>query len=97
MSRIETVSVERHNCRGSLPEWTDALSTCVGRMPLSSLDQELTSCVPAGEHKFIGRIEWGALGDSVLARVGTGTPHRLAFSLRSAPHMMPAPWCCYSK
>jgi AraC family transcriptional regulator, positive regulator of tynA and feaB len=91
MSRIETVSIDRHDCRGSAPEWTGALTTCIGRMPLATLDQKLTSCVPDGENKFIGRIEWGALGDLVLARVGTGTPHRLDFSLRSWPDAAAAP------
>src|SRR5256885_7702584 len=90
MSRVEIVSVEGHNCRGSVPEWTDALSTCVGRVPVSSVEQEVTSCVPTGEHDFVGRIEWGTLGDMVLAKVGTSTPHRLAFSLRPPPST-PAP------
>lgn len=91
MSRVEIVSVEQQNCRSSVPEWTDALSTCVGRVPLSSVDQEVTSCVPAGEQKFAGRIEWGMLGDTVLAKVETKTPHRLVFSLRATPLTVPAP------
>jgi AraC family transcriptional activator of tynA and feaB len=90
MSQIEIVSIERHNCRGSVPEWTDALSTCLGRLPLSSFDQELTSCVPTGQ-KFSGRIEFGSLGDIVLAKIETSTPHHLAFSLRTTSLTVPAP------
>ena len=91
MSRIERVSVERRSWRGSIPEWTDALSTSIGRLPVSSFDQELTSCVPTGEHDFEGHIEVGTLSDIVLAKVVTKSPHKLTFSPRGTAFTERAP------
>ena len=65
MSRIERVSIERRSWQGSVREWTDSLITCVAREPLSWWDQELTSCVPIGEHNFGGNIEFGTLATVV--------------------------------
>ena len=59
MSRIERVSIERRSWQGSVREWTDALITCVAREPLSWWDQELTSCVPIGEHNLVAILNLG--------------------------------------
>ena len=91
MSRIERVSIERRSWQGSVREWTDSLITCIARKPLSWWNQELTSCVPIGEHNFSGNIEFGTLGDSSLARIGTKTPHNLTFSPRNVQLGEPAP------
>jgi AraC-like DNA-binding protein len=85
MSRIELVSIESCSFRGGVSEWSDALSAHVGHMPLSSWDKNLTSCVPIGQQDFSGRIEFGELGNLVLAKVATSTPHDLTFSLGSTP------------
>jgi hypothetical protein len=39
MSRMDVISIESRSGRSSVPEWTDALSTRVGQLPLSSCDQ----------------------------------------------------------
>lgn len=62
------MSVERSRVRASVPEWVDALSTRVGRVPIPSWDQNLTNCVPMGKQGFSGRIEAGMLGQIILAK-----------------------------
>ena len=57
-------------------EWTDSLITCIARKPLSWWNQELTA-LPIGEHNFSGNIEFGTLGNSSLARIGTKNPHNI--------------------
>jgi AraC-like DNA-binding protein len=89
MSRMDVISIEGRSGRSSVPEWTDALSTRVGQLPLSSWDQERTHCLPVGQQDFNGCIELGILRDIVLAKVTTSTPHHLTFSLRSTPARAP--------
>ena len=82
MSRIELISIETGSGRSSVPEWTDALSTRIGQVPLSSWDQAHTNCLPVGQQEFGGRIEFGMLRDTILAKVTTSSPHHLTFSPR---------------
>lgn len=89
MSRIESISIESRSGRSSVPEWTNALSTSVGQLPLSSCDQERTNCLSVGQQAFSGRIEFGLLRDTVLAKVTTSSPHHLTFSLRDTPARPP--------
>jgi AraC-like DNA-binding protein len=91
MSKIESVSIERDRCQGSLPEWSEALSTYVGRLPFSSWDWDLTKCVPRGGKSFAGFIECGTLGDVILAKVATSTPHDLTFAVHDEELASPAP------
>lgn len=80
MSHIAQFSLERARCQGPLSEWTDALSTRLGHLPLSSWDERLTTCRAVGDAPFAGRIEHGDVGDITLARVTTTTPHHLAMA-----------------
>ena len=92
MSKIESVAIERDRCQGSLPEWSEALCTYVGRMPSSSWAWDLTKCVPRGGKGFAGFIECATLGDVVLAKVATSTPHDLTFALHHDEELAsPAP------
>jgi AraC-like DNA-binding protein len=92
MSKIESVAIERDRCQGSLPEWSEALCTYVGRMPSSSWAWDLTKCVPRGGKGFAGFIECVTLGDVVLAKVATSTPHDLTFALHHDEELAsPAP------
>jgi hypothetical protein len=68
VARIEVVSVELEKCNDALPQWTEALSRCLGRVPPSLRNQELTRCQTAGQ-RFSGRIEFANLGDIVLSKV----------------------------
>lgn len=90
MSRIDVVSVELQNRQESVPQWTDALSTCVGRVSNSLKDQESVRCVPVGEKPFTGRIECGALGDMILAKLAA-TPNHFSRSLRAVTPALPVP------
>jgi AraC-like DNA-binding protein len=88
MSQIEVISVELQKQQESLPQWTDALSTCVGRVSTSLRDQEVARCVPTGATPFVGRIEFGALGDMILARLAA-TPNHFSRSLRTVTPTLP--------
>jgi AraC family transcriptional regulator, positive regulator of tynA and feaB len=91
MSRIESVSIDKDVVPGAVTAWTDALITCIKRMPLSGWDQDLRVCEPAGRETFKGRIECGSLGDAVVANAGTNFPHRLSLSPLHNPPTQPAP------
>lgn len=91
MSRIESLLIERRTSRGHVPEWAEALSTAVGRVPLSLLDQETTQCFATGVDEFCGSVESGMLSELVLAKVRTKTPHFLRFSLQEPSGTNPAP------
>jgi AraC-like protein len=90
MSQINVVSIERDNSQRSLPEWKDALSTCVGRVTPSVQHQEVTRCVSTSLENFSGRIEVGELGDIVLAKLAA-TPNHFSRSLRTMTPTLPAP------
>src|SRR6516164_2670438 len=84
MQPVSVVTVEQHDCQRSLPEWVDALSMHVARMPPSDWDALLTRFVPKHGRSFSGRIESGELDDAVLSKTGE-SPHFLSFSLRNTP------------
>jgi len=90
MSCIQVISVELHGERGTLRQWTDALSKHVGQVPDAVRDQEITRCQPTTGSDFSGRIEIGRLDDLVVARIGT-TPSRFSRSLRAETASLPNP------
>jgi AraC family transcriptional regulator, positive regulator of tynA and feaB len=90
MSQIEVVSIEVPNPQASLPQWTEALSTHVGRVTPWVRDEEVTRCVPTSLQDFEGRIEFGALGDGVLSKIAA-TPNRFSRSLRTRTPTLPVP------
>ena len=90
MSR-DIVSVEVDSRGHSVPQWEAVLSRHVGKVPPALRDQEITSCLPASTATFRGRLECGALGDSVLYKIRS-TPNRYSRSLRSpASTTIPSP------
>jgi AraC-like DNA-binding protein len=91
MSQIDSVSVGQEVGPGALTAWSDALIARIGRVPLSAWDQKLTGCVPAGGRRFSGHIECGALGEIVLAKVGTNSPHRVSLWPRESLTTQSAP------
>jgi AraC-like DNA-binding protein len=76
---IISVEVDRP-CR-SVPQWEEALSRHVGKVPAELRDQEITKCIPATAATFRARLECGALGDAVLYKLRS-TPNRYSRTLR---------------
>jgi AraC family transcriptional regulator, positive regulator of tynA and feaB len=83
------ITVERHNCEGSLPEWADALSRHVAHVLPSNWDEQLTRSNPTSGRSFSGRIETGVLENAVLSKTGL-TPHFLSLSVRGLNPTVPA-------
>jgi AraC family transcriptional regulator, positive regulator of tynA and feaB len=90
MSKIQVISVEMDKYEDSLPQWGEALSTHVGRVSPLVRDQEVIRCSPIGLQRFAGRIEYGLLGDIVLAKLGA-EPYSFSRSLRTATPTLPLP------
>lgn len=90
MSKIQVICVEMDKCQDSLPQWAEALSTHVGRVLPSVRDQEVIRCSPIGLQRFAGRIEYGLLGDIVLAKLGA-EPYFFRRSLLTATPTLPLP------
>jgi AraC-like DNA-binding protein len=90
MSKIQVVSIELGKYQDSLPQWAEALSTHVGRVLPSVRDQEVIRCSPIGFQSFAGRIEFGLLGDLVLAKLGVN-PCSFSRSLRTSTPTLPLP------
>ena len=82
MQYVQVVSIEFDKYQEALPQWADALSTHVGRIPPSGKDEEVIRCLPRSLGRFSGRIEAGVLGDMVLAKLGA-TPYQFSRSLRT--------------
>lgn len=90
MSRPQAVSIELDKYQDSLPQWAEALSTHVGRVLPPVRDQEIIRCSQIGLQRFAGRIEYGLLGDIVLAKLGA-EPYFFGRSLRTATPTLPLP------
>jgi AraC-like DNA-binding protein len=87
---LEVASVELGRPQRSLPEWTEALSTCVGRVLPEQRDEEDVSCVATTNQLFSGRVEFGAIGDAILAKL-SATPYLFKRSLLTATPTLPVP------
>ena len=90
MPRLRVISIEQDVYQNTLPQWAEALSTHVGRVSPSLRDQEVVHCFPRSIEKFSGRIEYGLLGETVLARLGA-RPNHFSRSLRTATPTLPRP------
>ena len=64
---IVCVEVERPS--GRLRKWEDTLSAHVGQVDPALREQEAVSCLPMDERSFMGRIEYGALGEMLLCKL----------------------------
>lgn len=89
MSR-DVVCVEVQHHQGSVPQWEAALSRHVGQVPPALRESEITRCAPATAEVFRARLEYGALGDSVLFKA-SATPNRFSRSLRYVDTPVPSP------
>jgi AraC-like DNA-binding protein len=78
----DVISVEVDSHGQSVPQWEEALSRHVGKVPPALRDQEITSCRPATTATFRARLEYGALGDAVLYKIKS-TPNHYSRSLRN--------------
>ncbi len=84
------VSVEVERPSGPLREWEDALSAHVGRVDPPLREQETVRCLPTDECPFVGRIEYGALGELLLSKVAS-TNYRFTRSLTTPTPTLPIP------
>src|SRR5208337_4980628 len=84
------VSVEVERPSGRLREWEDALSAHVGRVDPVLREQEAVRCLLTDERPFMGRSEYGALGEMLLCKV-TSTNHRFTRSLTTPTPTLPIP------
>jgi hypothetical protein len=87
-STIVCVEVERPN--GRLRKWEDTLSAHVGQVDPALREQEVVSCLPMDERSFMGRIEYGALGDMFLCKFAA-TKNQFTRSLTTPAPTMPIP------
>ncbi len=85
---IVCVEVERPS--GRVREWEDALSTHVGQVDPALRDQEALSCLQMGERPFMGRIEYGALGEMLLCKLAA-TNYWFTRSLITPTPTLPIP------
>ena len=84
------ISVESERPKDRLKAWEDAISAHIGRVDPSLRDQEVVRCLPMDERPFMGRIEDGALGDTLLSKV-TATNYRSTRSLTTSTPTLPIP------
>ena len=82
MSKIQVVSVELDNHRGSLRYWEDTLLAFGDRISPSLRDQTMIRCLPSVGQGFSGRVEFGGLGETVLYKL-MATPYHFSSSLRT--------------
>ena len=84
------VSVEVERPSGRLREWEDTLSAHVGRVDPALREQEAVRCLPMDERPFMGRIEYGALGEMLLCKL-VSTNYRFTRSLTTPTPTLPIP------
>ena len=85
---IVCVEVERPS--GRLRKWEDALSAHVGQVDPALREQEAVSCLQTGERPFMGRIEYGALGETLFCKLAA-TNYRFTRSLTTPTPTLPMP------
>ncbi|MGP0092104.1 MAG: helix-turn-helix domain-containing protein [Xanthobacteraceae bacterium] len=85
---IVCVEVERPS--GRLRKWEDTLSAHVGQVDPGLREQEAVRCLPMDERSFIGRIEYGALGEMLLCKFASNN-YRFTRSLTTPTPTLPIP------
>ena len=85
---IVCVEVERPS--GRLRKWEDTLSAHVGQVDPALREQEAVSCLPIDERSFMGRIEYGALGEMFLCKFAA-TNYQFTRSLTTPAPTLPIP------
>ena len=87
-STIVCVEVERPS--GPLRKWEDTLSAHVGQVDPALREQEAVSCLAVDERSFMGRIEYGALGEMLLCKLAA-TNYQFTRSLTTPIPTLPIP------
>ncbi len=87
-STIVCVEVERSS--GRLRKWEDTFSAHVGQVDPGLREQEAVLCVPIDERSFMGRIEYGILGEVLLCKLASN-PYRFTRSLTTPTPTLPTP------
>ena len=90
MAAPTIVSVEVERPSGRLRKWEDTLSAHVGQVDPELREQEAVRCLPMDERPFMGRIEYGALGEMLLCNFTT-TNYRFTRSLTTPTPTLPIP------
>ena len=90
MVATSIVSVEVKRPSGRLREWEDTLSAHLGQVDPALREQEAVHCLPMDERSFIGRIEYGALGEMLLCKLAL-TNYRFTRSLTTPTPTLPIP------
>ena len=90
MVATSIVSVEVKRPSGRLREWEDTLSTHLGQVDPALREQEAVHCLPMDGRSFIGRIEYGALGEMLLCKFAL-TNYRFTRSLTTPTPTLPIP------
>ena len=90
MGAASIVRVEVERPSGPLRKWEDALSAHVGQVDPGLREQEAVRCLPMDERPFMGRIEYGALGEMLLCKVAA-TNYRFTRSLITPTPTLPIP------
>ena len=85
---IVSVEVKRPSAR--LREWEDTLSAHLGQVDPAFREQEAVQCLPMDKRSFIGRIEYGALGEMLLCKFAL-TKYRFTRSLTTPTPTLPIP------
>jgi AraC-like DNA-binding protein len=82
------VEVERP--RTPLHAWEEALSRNIGRVDPALREQESVHCFPTDQRPFMARMEFGVLGDVLVAKVAC-TNYRFTRSLTTPRPTLPTP------
>ena len=87
-STMVCLEVERPS--GRLRKWEDTLSAHVGQVGSGIREQEAVRCLPMDERSFMGRIEYGVLGEVLLCKFASNH-YRLTRSLTTPTPTLPMP------
>ena len=90
MGAATIVCVEVERPSGRLRKWEDTLSAHVGQVDPGLREQEAVRCLPMDERPFMGRIEYGALGEMLLCKFAA-TNYRFTRSLTTPTPTLPIP------
>ena len=80
--------MERPN--GRLRKWEDTLSAHIGQVDPGLREQEVLRCLQVDERPFLGRFEYGALGEMLLCKFAA-TNYRFTRSLTTPTPTLPIP------
>jgi len=90
MGAPASVFVEVERPSGPLRAWEDAISAHIGQVDPALREQEAVRCLPTDQSPFMGRIEYGALGEVLLSKVET-TKYSFTRSLTTPTPTLPIP------